>query len=274
VQDSRGASAGAVSRGPARSAPEAAGAAAPALAGGDSPLPGERGGLDRLSEASGIQLAAYRSEHVAECVRRALVRENAADAATLAAAVARDEEARTRFRRLVAVSVSGLFRDPAQFDLLERRLLPGLHERSGRISIWSAGCSDGSELYSIAIVLERLGALGRSFLLGSDLLAENLVLARRGRYGEVAISPALRARLRWEQRDLLRDGPPGGAFRVVICRNVAIYLAPAAKHALHEMLAGALARGGVLLLGRSERLGDPAALGLERIVPHAYRRPL
>ena len=58
----------------------------------------------------------------------------------------------------------------------------------------------------------------------------------------------------------------------MICRNVAIYLAQAAKRRLHELLAGSLARGGVLLLGRSERLGDPAALGLETVVPHAYRR--
>jgi chemotaxis protein methyltransferase CheR len=140
--------------------------------------------------------------------------------------------------------------------------------------VWSAGCSDGSELYSIAIILERLGALERAFLLGSDLLAENIALARRGVYGDVAMSPALRARLRWEQRDLTREEAPGGAFRLVLCRNVAIYLAQAAKHRLHEMLAGSLARGGILLLGRSERLGDPAALGLERVVPHAYRKAM
>jgi chemotaxis protein methyltransferase CheR len=190
----------------------------------------------------------------------------------LATIVATDQAARSRFRRLLAVSVSGLFRDPAQFDLLERQLLPPLLARSGRMSVWSAGCADGSELYSVAIVLERLGALPRSFLLGSDLLDENLAIARRGSYGGVAIEPGLRARVRWEQRDLTREGSPGGAFRLVVCRNVAIYLAQAARHRLHQTLAGSLARGGILLLGRSERLGDPASLGLERVVPHAFRR--
>jgi chemotaxis protein methyltransferase CheR len=225
-----------------------------------------------LSAVIGLELAAYRYEHVSECVRRALLRESAADLDELVTIVASDGAARTRFRRLVAVSVSGLFRDPAQFDLLEHQLLPPLLARSGRMSVWSAGCADGSELYSVAILLERLAALERSFLLGSDLLEENLAVARRGAYADVAIAPGLRARTRWEQRDLVKDGPPGGAFRLVICRNVAIYLAQAAKHGLHQMLAGSLARGGVLLLGRSERLADPASLGLERVVPHAYRR--
>ena len=39
------------------------------------------------------------------------------------------------------------------------------------------------------------------------------------------------------------------------------------------MLAGALAPGGVLMLGRSERLADPATLGVRRIEPHVYERP-
>jgi chemotaxis protein methyltransferase CheR len=38
------------------------------------------------------------------------------------------------------------------------------------------------------------------------------------------------------------------------------------------MLVSSLATRGVLLLGRSERLADPAALGMERVIPHVYRR--
>jgi chemotaxis protein methyltransferase CheR len=58
----------------------------------------------------------------------------------------------------------------------------------------------------------------------------------------------------------------------VLCRNVAIYLAPEARDRLHRALAGALAPGGVLLLGRSERLTAPEELGLRQVAPHAYGR--
>ena len=205
-------------------------------------------------------------------MHRALELEGAASVNELTRLLAADAEARRRFRTSVAVSVSGLFRDPAQFDLLEQALLPPLLAGGRRITAWSAGCANGTELYSLAIVLQRLGALERAHLLGSDLLEENLAAARRGELDGVAIAPELRARCRWERRDLTRDGVPPGAWRLVLCRNLAIYLAPAARHALHETLAGALTPGGVLLLGRSERLTHPEALGLESVAPHAYRK--
>jgi chemotaxis protein methyltransferase CheR len=222
---------------------------------------------DELSRASGLALDAYRSEHVAECLRRALSRERVATAAELAGLIARDPAARVRFRRSVAVSVSGLFRDPAQFELLERELLPPLLAGKRRLNVWSAGCADGSELYSLATLLDRVCALERSFLLGSDVLEENVAAARRRQ-----LEQRLSTRVRFERRDVVRDGAPSGRWRLVLCRNLAIYLGPAAKEALYELLAAALARDGVLLLGRSERLVKPARFGLEQAGRNAYRR--
>ena len=63
-----------------------------------------------------------------------------------------------------------------------------------------------------------------------------------------------------------------GRFDLVLCRNVLIYLDSSARAAVHRKLAGALRRGGVLLLGRSEWLLDPAPLGLVPVAPHAYRK--
>jgi chemotaxis protein methyltransferase CheR len=226
---------------------------------------------DALAAAAGLELGAYRAKHVEERVRRALQREGVADAAALARLLRSDPGARSRFRRSVAVSVSGLFRDPHQFALLEHEVLPALLLRPGRMTVWSAGCADGTELYSVALLLDRAGALDRSTLLGSDVLEENLERARSGLLADSRIPERLRERLRWEVRDLLRSGPPPGRWRLVLCRNVAIYLAPEARRNLHRCLASALALGGVLLLGRSERLADPASLGLEPCGPHAYR---
>jgi chemotaxis protein methyltransferase CheR len=228
--------------------------------------------LPVLSRAAGLELAAYREEHVAERVRRALERERVDGLQGLIGLLAADRDARSRFRRSVAVSVSGLFRDPAQFELLEHELLPALLADGRRLRVWSAGCADGSELYSVAILLERLGALDGAFLLGSDLLEENLAEAAAGVYGDVSVPEALRARLRWERRDLVREGAPAGTWRLVLCRNLAIYLTASAKGSLHEALAGSLAPGGILMLGRSERQAEPRKLGLERIAPHVYRR--
>jgi chemotaxis protein methyltransferase CheR len=230
------------------------------------------GTLRNLARASGLDLHAYRDDHVAERVSRALEREGVEDADELARLIAADDEARNRFRRSVAMVVTGLFRDAEQFQLLERELLPLVIGARRQLRIWSAGCADGSELYSVAIVLAQMSLLDNAVLLGSDMLAENLEVAEHGVYGDVQLPASLRARMRWEERDLVREPAPMGKWSVVLCRNVAIYLTAEAKQSLHEGLAGTLATGGVLLLGRSERLADPDGLGLEPVAPHAYRR--
>jgi chemotaxis protein methyltransferase CheR len=231
------------------------------------------GTLAALSAASGLRLDAFRDEHVADRIERGLAAEGVEGADELAAVLRRDPRSRERFRRSVAVSHSGFFRDPEQFDALEHRILPRLLEHSSRLRAWSAGCANGLELWSLAVVLSRLGVLDGAHLLGSDLLEENLAVARAGTYDVVEIAPALRLRARWERRDLAHDEAPAGRFDLILCRNVAIYFEPAAKSRLHRMLAGAVAPGGVLMLGRSERLSDPAALGLRRIESHVYERP-
>jgi chemotaxis protein methyltransferase CheR len=229
-------------------------------------------GLDELTRASGLDLAEYRAAHVEERVRRACDAERVDGSRALARLLRADEAARGRFRRAVAVSHTGFFRDAEQFVVIERELLPRLAERARRLRCWSAGCADGSELYSLAVVLQRASLLESSFLLGSDLLEENVSAARRGpTFPE--ITAGMRAKVRFERRDLLRDGAPPGRFSLVICRNVAIYLAPDAKRRLHSLLAGSLAPGGALVVGRSERIGYAGTLGLAQAGPHVYLRP-
>jgi chemotaxis protein methyltransferase CheR len=229
--------------------------------------------LGELSAACGLRLEVFRPEHVSERIGRAAAAEQLHGVAALAARLRHDDRARERFRRSVAVSHSGFFRDPDQFEALECRHLPRLLEhRTRRLRVWSAGCANGLELWTMAVILNRLGVLDTAHLLGSDLLEENLTVARAGVYDIVEISAALRVRPRWERRDLVHDPMPRGPWDCILCRNVAIYLEPSAKVRLHRNLAEVLSDRGVLVLGRSERLHDPAALGLRRVEAHIYER--
>jgi chemotaxis protein methyltransferase CheR len=227
----------------------------------DEPLP-----LAELAAAVGLPLGHYRPTHVGRQLERAKARERVGSWSELLARVQRDDEARARIRRAIAVSVTGLFRDPEQFDLLEHQVLPELARRFSRIRIWSAGCADGSEVLSLAIVLGRLGCLERSFILGSDLLPENIRIARQ----KIAAELGPQTMVRLEARDLLASDAPPGRFALVLCRNLAIYLQPEAKRKLHAVLAASLMRNGVLVLGRAERLSEPFELGLTRAGPNHY----
>jgi chemotaxis protein methyltransferase CheR len=224
--------------------------------------------LQELAAVAGLPLGVYRPDHVLKQLERARAREHADSWRELLTTLRVHEDARTRFRRAIAVSVTGVFRDAGQFDLLEREVLPELAQRFGRLRVWSAGCSDGSELLSVAFLLERLTLLERSFLIGSDVLPENIAAAR----GLASRSEQLRGRARFEVRDLAGSDAPPGRFALVVCRNVGIYLHPEAKERMHRLLVAGLSRDGILLLGRSERLSRAADLGLERAGAHAYRR--
>jgi chemotaxis protein methyltransferase CheR len=235
-----------------------------------TPVPPDERALAALSRALGIDLRAFRPAHVESRVAGALAVEGLGDWDALSRLAASDAATRARLRRSIAISFTRRGRDPEQLDLLRTRLLPPLLAEGRALRVWSAGCSTGAEACDLADVLARRGARPAR-LLGSDLLHENAAVAAAGHGGE-ASCPCADAGARYEQRDIVRDGPPGGLWDLVLCRNVAIYLGERARARLHEAVTGALAPGGVLLLGRSERLADPRSLGLERAGPHAYRR--
>lgn len=242
-------------------------AEAPAPTVADGPALPPPAVLRALGAACGLDLEAFRAPHVARTIDRAVVRLGAAGPPALADRLAGDPALRARFRRAIAVSTTGMFRDPEQFALLDRLLREQGRDRPLRV--WSIGASDGSELSSIALLLERQGRHGGATLLGSDLLPENVALARAG--GEDRLSPALRRLVRFEERDVARSAP-GGSWDVVLCRNVLIHLAPGPRSAMLDHAAAALAPGGLLLLGRSERLPRDGRRGLGDAGANAYRR--
>lgn len=187
------------------------------------------------------------------------------------------------------IGTTEFFRDQAVFDELRWRVLPALLARRGaaRLGVWSAGCSDGAELYSLAVLLAEAGALGGSRLLGTDCRPGAVERAREGRYhcGAFDAAPAelrrkyfradagqlvpvdeLRRAVEWEVGDILR-GRPGQQLDLILCRNVAIYLDPAAGNELWAGLVAALRPGGVLVVGRAER---PTGEGLRQLCRCIY----
>jgi chemotaxis protein methyltransferase CheR len=239
------------------------------VAGTHDPLPPlDRAAERRLSLACGLALDGFRPAHVARCVERATRRVGAVDARELAARIAGDPELRRRFRRAVAVSTTKMFRDAEQFELLGS-LLQELGPVDGGLRLWSVGASDGSELCTAALVLRDAGRLSDARLLGSDLLPENIVLAEE-RVAE-RLTPAERAGVAFEVRDASASGP-SGSWHVVLCRNVLIHLSPGARDRVLDRIAGALRPGGILILGRSERIPRPSERGLRIAGPNAYRR--
>ena len=178
------------------------------------------------------------------------------------------------------------FRDNAPFEMLRHKIIPELIDRRVRaggrplIRIWSAACSTGQELYSIAILLrETLGDLNRYDvrLLGTDISDQAVARASAGIFGQIDISRGLSDPLRekyfqphekggWKIRDeiramasfrhlnLIQDFSALGSFDVIFCRNVAIYFNDADRVSLFRRIGQRLNADGSLIVGSMESL--------------------
>ncbi|BAC91271.1 CheR family methyltransferase [Gloeobacter violaceus] len=199
-------------------------------------------------------------------------------------------QAFARLRESLVTSVSSFFRDPEQWQVLESRVLPRL-AGGGPLSAWSVGCAMGQEPYSLAVCLDGAGRLAGSKLVGSDCSAAAIEQARRGVYrsalektiperlhpyaqaadGVYTLCEPLRRAVEFRCEDVFRRSFDGG-WDLIFCRNVLIYLNEGAQRRLLRRLAHALRPGGVLFVGRSERVTQPEVLGLAVTTPYLYRR--
>ncbi len=192
------------------------------------------------------------------------------------------------------------FRDRAPFDLLARHALPELAQRraqSRRLRIWSAGCSTGQEVYSLAMLFAEEPEKWRGWtidILGSDVSSSCVDRARNGTYSQFEVQrglginqmikwfeecpdgwraiEALRKPLRFQVHNLLEPPPHPGGFDIVLCRNVLLYLSPDKKALAFERLVAAMAEDGWLMLGAGETvIGQTTKLGADINARGLYR---
>ena len=192
----------------------------------------------------------------------------------------------------VTINVSQLWRNPEQWDLLARKVLPEFAGNQ-RFKAWSAGSSYGAEAYTLAAVCAETLPSVRVEIVGTDIDRRMVERARAGvfsssdardvparqharwfteRDGMLHADAELRARCRFEAGDLLTMRPAQRVYDLVLCRNTVIYFTPDVKDALHARLAAAVVPGGYFMVGSTERISDPSELGLEMAHPFVYRR--
>lgn len=243
-----------------------------------------------LLQYAGVDAAAYSPEPIRRRMNACLRRLRAPSVAAAWAELIRSPQAVPVAIDALLIGVSSFFRDAPVFRYLEREALPSLLRTRKGLSVLSAGASTGEELYSIAILLDQLGVLRESQLLGIDCRAQAVATARagvfpsaavanlsplqRGRYFTTCgqkqlVSDALRAHIDWRRADLLtfEDDVPRD---VVLFRNVSIYLTPDAAARAWFRLTSRVVRGGFLVTGKAEH--PPKNLPLVRVAPSVYRR--
>lgn len=196
---------------------------------------------------------------------------------------------------LLTTNETYFFREPKHFELLRR--LAEAAPRGQPFRVWSAACSTGEEVYSLAMVLEDCLGAGQWEVLGSDISTRVLERARSGHYplertrhippdylkrfclrgvdeqqGTLLVQRPLRQRVRFQQVNLNSALPQLGMFDVIFLRNVMIYFSGDTKRQVVGRVLSLLKPGGCFCIGHSESLNDITG-AVRAIAPSMYRKP-
>lgn len=243
-----------------------------------------------------IDLEQYKRAQMERRIRSFAERRGEPDLGRYLRRLQADRDELEAFLDRITINVSQLWRHPEQFRVLRDRLLPEL-TAGGGLRVWSAGCSYGAEAYTLAAEIRRFAARSgrplRAEVQGTDIDERMVARAREGRFtvadareapqaelrawfepedGGWRASRELRAMTSFRTGDLLRMPTPRARFDLVFCRNTVIYFNEEVRDALHARLAAALRPGGVLVIGATERVADPASHGLRATHPFIYRK--
>ena len=172
------------------------------------------------------------------------------------------------------------FRDRSPFQAMRGVALPQLKQARAanrQLRIWSAACATGQEPYSIAMVMDEMMrdfAGWRVDIIASDVSKAALRTAVAGLYSQFEVQRGLptpmllryfrkeaegwrvaehlRAAIDFQNVNLVADFSHLGAFDIVLCRNVLMYMNVERKRDILQRIARQLAPDGYLLLGATE----------------------
>ena len=190
------------------------------------------------------------------------------------------EEEWRQAESLLTTNETYFFRESFHFEVLEKLALR--QGPRGVFRVWSAACSSGEEVYTIAMVLEDLRRTGRGpdwEILGTDISPRVLEQAVAARYpmdrakgisedrlrryclrgtgeaeGQMMVVQELRERCSFGKVNLLQPLPDVGRFEAIFLRNVLIYFDVPTKRKVVESLFEHLAPDGLLFTGLAESL--------------------
>ncbi len=204
------------------------------------------------------------------------------------------------FLNVVTTNKTDFFREAQHFNFLDEQVLPYFVKNNvvQPIKIWSAGCSSGEELYTLAIVLKEHIRLKNNLnykILGTDISEKVLDIASKGVYAmdkvkfipldikkryflkskdntNVRVNPILQNNINVKYLNLIDNNyNVNEKFDVIFCRNVMIYFDRKTQEQVVTKLLDQLNVGGYLFIGHSESLMG-LNLPVEHVKPTIFRK--
>ncbi len=209
-------------------------------------------------------------------------------------------EAITTLISKITTNHTYFMREADHFEYFKTAVLPFLQNtaRNRDLRIWSAGCSTGEEVYTLAMIIDEFFGpdkpLWDTKLLATDISDKVLNIAVKGVYNKEQVGPLPS---RWLKKYFMKDGsdnyiindkiknevifrklnlmnwqyPFRKKFHVIFCRNVMIYFDNKTRYELVNKFYEYTEPGGYLFVGHSESLNREETK-YKYIMPAVYRK--
>jgi chemotaxis protein methyltransferase CheR len=239
----------------------------------------------RALSLTGIDLSSYKEKQMRRRIDSLVSRNKCSSYDEYVRLLRTDSNVFSEFINFLTINVSEFYRNPDQWEILDKVYLPELISKFGkRLNIWSAACSTGDEPYSLVMALSRHVPLGDIRIIATDIDKRILEQAKTGLYNEKSIknvpedlkkryfrqigpsfqiSDEIRRCVSFRESNLLSDRFPDD-LDMIVCRNVLIYFTDEAKEDIYRKFYRSLKSGGVLFIGSTEQVADYKEIGFGR----------
>ncbi len=237
--------------------------------------------LEAIFRHYGFDFRSYAFSSIRRRIWTRISAEELPNVTALQERVLHDPQVMERLLLDLSINVTAMFRDPGFYRAFREHVVPLLRTYPF-IRVWHAGCSTGEEVYSMAILLEEEGLLGKSRLYATDINEVVLQQARAGifplermqeytenyikaggkrafseyyvaKYDGALFNPSLTEHVVFSQHNLVTDRS-FSEFNAILCRNVLIYFDRSLQAKVHRLFYDSLVNFGILGLGGKESL--------------------
>ncbi|WP_342756204.1 protein-glutamate O-methyltransferase CheR [Kineothrix sedimenti] len=241
-----------------------------------------------------IDLSSYKEKQMKRRIDTLIAKNNVVGYDKYIAYIKENHVKFEEFVNYLTINVSEFYRNPDQWQVLEKEIIPELITKFGRnLKIWSAACSTGDEPYSLVMALSRHIPLEQIKVYATDLDKQVIAKAKMGLYSDKSISNVpedlkkkyftkvglsyqisedIKKRVEFGEHNLLKDSYREG-WHMIICRNVLIYFTEEAKDEVFVKFQRALASKGILFIGSTEQIINYKDMGYGRRNSFFYEKP-
>ncbi len=244
-------------------------------------------------ELTKIDLSSYKEKQMKRRIDTLIAKNEIVGYDAYVKAIQTDKEMFEGFVNYLTINVSEFYRNPEQWEILDKNVFPDLISRYGKnLKIWSAACSTGDEPYSLVMALSRHLPLSNIKIIATDIDKQVIAKAKVGLYNEKSIasvpkdlkekyftkigssyqiSEEIKSRVEFKQHNLLKDTYPSDCH-LIVCRNVLIYFTEEAKQDIYKMFNKALSSRGILFIGSTEQIMNYKELNYDRYKSFFYQK--